>query len=318
MLPVVPLGRSPLTVVPLGVGCWAWGDRKFWRYEEEHGLADVVEAFAACRAAGLNFYDTAESYGWGKSEKIVGSLIRRSGEPFLLATKYAPLAGRGGIDALRRGIGSSLRRVGLPAIDLYQIHWADQEELPIRPAMEVLADAVEAGQVRAVGVSNFSAAELRVAHDTLARRGIPLASQQVHYSLLHRSPEVDGVLDTCRELDIALLAYSPLEQGLLTGKYRPGNLPEGPRRDTPWFSEENVAAAQPVLAELNRMAATHEVDIAAVALAWLLARPGVIPLPGARSGSQASRNARALDVQLTETELATLDAVSSPWRVAEV
>jgi len=183
--------------------------------------------------------------------------------------------------------------------------------------MDVFAAAVRDGQVAAVGVSNFRAGEMREAHAALARHGVPLASNQVHYSLLHRGPEVDGVLDTCRELGVTLLAYSPLEQGLLTGTYGPGRLPQGPRAEAAWFAADNVAAARPVIDALTAMAGAHGVDAAAVALAWLLAKPGVVPLPGAKTGEQAARNARALAVALSAADIATLDAVSAAWRRAE-
>lgn len=315
MHPRVRLGRSPLEVVPLGVGCWAWGDRRFWLYEEDHGPQDVVDAFGACLAAGLDLYDTAEAYGWGKGEKILGALIRKSGRSLIVATKYAPLAGRGGPAAIAKGLDGSLKRLGLPQVDLYQLHWADSSETPISAAMDVLADAVQAGRIRTVGVSNFRASEMRAAHAALERRGVPLASNQVRYSLLCRAPEVDGVLETCRALGVTLLAYSPLEQGLLTGTYAPGALPPGPRSETPWFSLHNVAAAQSVIATLREIAEPRGVDAAAVALAWLLAK-GVVPLAGAKTGAQAARNARALEVKLSEAEVTALDAVSAPWRVA--
>lgn len=316
MSPRIRLGQSPVEVVPLGVGCWAWGDREYWRYEEDHGPRDVVAAFDACLEAGLDLFDTAEAYGWGKSEQILGALARRCGRAVVVATKYAPLAGRGGAAAIPKALAGSLKRLGVPHIDLYQLHWADSEEVPIAAAMEVFAEAVRAGHIRAVGVSNFRAAEMRQAHDVLARRGVPLATNQVHYSLLHRAPEVDGVLDACRELEVTLLAYSPLEQGLLTGKYGPGTLPAGPRAQAASFAAGNVAAAQPVLAVLRAIAAAHGVAAAAVALAWLRAQPGVVPLAGAKSGEQAAQNTRALDVALSEGELSELDAVTEPWRVS--
>jgi aryl-alcohol dehydrogenase-like predicted oxidoreductase len=178
--------------------------------------------------------------------------------------------------------------------------------------MEVLADAVNDGRIRAVGVSNFSAAEMREAHAALASRGVPLATNQVHYSLLHRSPEADGVLDTCRELDVTLLAYSPLEQGLLTGKYTPEARPSGLRAEAGWFLPDNVAAAQPVIVQLRAIAEAHDVEAATIALAWLLAK-GAVPIPGAKTGAQATRNAKALGVVLNEAEVAELDAATEAW-----
>src|SRR2546427_2657684 len=133
----VRLGQSPLEVAPLGVGCWAWGDRPYWCYEEDHGPRDVVDAFDACLDAGLDLFDTAEAYGWGKGEKIVGALARRSGRPLVIATKYAPLAGRGGGGAIPKGLAGSLKRLGLPRVDLYQLHWANSEEVPIAAVADV-------------------------------------------------------------------------------------------------------------------------------------------------------------------------------------
>ena len=318
MRPSIQLGDSPLRVIPLGVGCWAWGDQRYWRYGEDHGPKDVVSAFKACLEAGLDLFDTAEAYGWGKGEQLLGALARRCRRSLTIATKYAPLAGRGGPAAIRKALAGSLKRLGLPAVDLYQLHWADRDEAPIGPVMDVLAEAVHRGRIRAVGVSNFRAGEMREARAALARHGVPLATNQVRYSLLHRAPEVDGVLDACRELNVTLLAYSPLEQGLLTGKYSPETLPRGPRAEADWFSPANVAAAQPLIASLRTIAEAHAVDAAAVALAWLLAQPDVVPLAGVKTGPQAARNAKALGVTLSESEIATLDRLSQRCRaVAE-
>jgi aryl-alcohol dehydrogenase-like predicted oxidoreductase len=317
MYPRVRLGQSPLEVVPLGVGCWAWGDRRYWRYEKDHSPRDVVDAFDACLEAGLDLFDTAEAYGAGKGEKILGWLARKSGRELVITTKYAPVTGRGGAAGIPKGLAGSLKRLGLPRIDLYQLHWPDAEEAPIAAAMDAFADALQAGHIRAVGVSNFSASELQEAHAALARRGVPLATNQVHYSLLHRAPEVDGVLDACLELGVTLLAYSPLEQGLLTGKYGLDGSPLGPRAETNSFSPDNVAAAQSVVAMLRAIADTHGVEPATVAIAWLLAQPGVVPLPGAKTGEQAARNAKALDVTLSDAEVAELNAATEAWRVPE-
>ena len=315
MRPSIQLGHSPLRVIPLGVGCWAWGDQRYWRYGEDHGPKDVVSAFKACLEAGLDLFDTAEAYGWGKGEQLLGALARRCRRSLTIATKYAPLAGRGGPAAIRKAIAGSLKRLGLPSVDLYQLHWADRDEAPIGPVMDVLAKEVVGGRVRAVGVSNFRAAEMREAHAALARHGVPLATNQVRYSLLHRAPEADGVLDACRELNVTLLAYSPLEQGLLTGKYSPEALPPGPRAEADWFSPANVAAAQPLIASLRTIAEAHAVDVAAVALAWLLAQTDVVPLAGAKTGPQAACNAKALGLTLSESEFATLDRLSQGCRV---
>jgi aryl-alcohol dehydrogenase-like predicted oxidoreductase len=312
----VRLGESPIEVVPLGVGCWAWGDKRYWRYEQDLTANDVVDAFSAALDAGLDFFDTAEAYGAGKSEQLLGYLARRSGRELVLTTKYAPLRQRGGPPAIAKALAASLKRMGLPRIDLYQLHWADREEAPIEATMAAFAATVHAGHARAVGVSNFSASEMRQAHAALARHGVPLASNQVRYSLLDRSPEVNGVLEACRELGVTLLAYSPLAQGLLTGRYTPERLPDGPRAAAEWFAPANVVAAQPVLALLREIGAAHAIEPAAVALAWLLAKPGVIPLPGATRGMQVTSSARSMQVTLAAAQLAALDAATTRWRTA--
>ncbi len=171
------------------------------------------------------------------------------------------------------------------------------------------------GLATAIGVSNFTAAEMRLAHESLARRGIPLASNQVHYSLLHRAPEADGVLAACRELEVTLLAYSPLEQGVLTGSsYAPGRLPPGPRAMAPAFSNDALAAARPVVETLGEIGRSYgDRPPEQVALNWLRAKPGVIPLAGARNGEQAARNVGALGWSLSDDDVARLDAATAPW-----
>lgn len=308
----VRLGRSPVEVPPLAIGCWSWGDSTYWLGETALDGRDVVAAFATAVRTGLTFFDTAESYGWGRSEKLLGALARRARRPVVIASKYAPLSGRGGGAALTAGIEESLGRLGVAAIDLYQLHWADREELPIGEAMRVLAEAVRAGRIRAVGVSNFRAAELSEAHAALARHGVPLACQQVEYSLISRSPEIDGVLELCRELEITLLAYSPLAQGLLADRYSSSKLPPGARGQSPRF-RDNLLAAQPLLDFLRAIASSHDVDPAAVALAWLLARRDVVPIVGAHSAEQVASAARALDLTLSAAEVAKLDELSQPW-----
>lgn len=308
----VPLGRSGISVPSLGVGAWSWGDARYWGFGTRHGPRDVVDAWVASLEGGAQLFDTAEVYGHGDAEKALGWLARRPGPPRVIATKFAPLRGRGGARAVLPALRASLRRMGLPRVDLYQVHWADFEECAIADLMAAMAEAVSLGLAAAVGVSNFTASELREAHEALARRGIPLASNQVRYSLLHRAPEVDGVLDACRELGVTLLAYSPLEQGILCGTYGPDNLPEGPRAEAPWFSRERLTEALPVLELLREIGRAHgDRPPEQVALNWLRAKPGVIPLAGARTGAQAERNVGALTWTLPDDDVARLDAMTS-------
>jgi aryl-alcohol dehydrogenase-like predicted oxidoreductase len=312
----VRLGATSLRVKAIGVGTWAWGERPYWGYDPERGARDVVDAFTTSVDAGLDLFDTAEVYAHGDSEKMLGWMVRKRGAPLVVATKFALLPGRPGARALARALDHSLRRLGLPRVDLYQIHWADTAMASIASLMEAMADAVESGKIGAVGVSNFSATEMRAAHAALARRGVPLATNQVHYSLLHRAPEVDGVLDACRELGVTLLAYSPLEQGVLTGKYAPGRVPAGPRAALPSFQADNLAAAGAVVDALRAIGAAHGgKPPEQVALNWLRAR-AVLPIPGARSGAQAASNAGALSFTLTDAEVEALDQASDRWKRA--
>src|SRR5258706_2283308 len=185
------MGSSDRGVAPLGVGAWSWGERLVWGYGRGYDRADIAAAFRASLAARITLFDTAEIYGRGASERLLGELARESGAAVLVATKYAPLPWRCAPRAVRRALDRSLVRLGMDHVDLYQVHWPSPF-VSIRPLMNALADAVAEGKVRYVGVSNYDAVQLRQAHAALARRGVPLVSNQIEYSLLHRAPEIDG------------------------------------------------------------------------------------------------------------------------------
>jgi aryl-alcohol dehydrogenase-like predicted oxidoreductase len=196
--------------------------------------------------------------------------------------------------------------LGRSTIDLYQHHFPARVSIPT--LMYQVADAVEAGKVRAVGVSNYSAEQMRQAHSALAERGIPLASNQVEYSLLHRQPEANGVLDACRELGVTLIAYTPLAGGLLTGKYSIANRPAGfYRRVLPRYRRKALEAIQPVIELLTEIGDRHSKTPSQVALRWLIENPTVLPIPGAKNGRQAAANAGALTFSLTADEVQALD-----------
>jgi aryl-alcohol dehydrogenase-like predicted oxidoreductase len=174
---------------------------------------------------------------------------------------------------------------------------------------------VEAGKVKAVGVSNYSAAQMREAHSALAKRGIPLASNQVEYSLLHRQPETNGVLDACRELGITLIAYSPLAGGMLTGKYSPQNRPGGFfRRILPQYNRKALEAMQPVIKLLREIGERYAKTPSQVAIRWLMENPIVLPIPGAKNSKQATENAGALSFSLTPEEVEALSQATLAYR----
>ena len=307
------LGTTGIAVPSIGVGVWSWGDTGFWGYGSTHTQDDIRQAYAACLDMSLNFFDTAEVYGGGESERILGECRREDGRPIIIASKFAPLPNRFSARTLMTALDASLKRLGVESIDLYQIHFPFTL-LQTDALMDALALAVRAGKVRAVGVSNYGAEHMHRAHARLARHDIPLASNQVHYNLLHRKPEKNGVLAACRELQVALIAYSPLEQGLLTGKYRPGDkryVPSGPRRFMPAYSTRRLHKMEPLLQEMERIAQVHGKTIAQVALNWLLCKDEcIIPIPGAKNLRQAQDNAGAVGWRITVAEMARLDRIS--------
>jgi len=163
-----------------------------------------------------------------------------------------------------------------------------------------------------VGVSNYNAGQTRRAHAALAERGIPLVSNQVNYSLLHRSPEANGTLDTCRELGITLIAYTPLASGALTGKYRPGGRkPQATRRVMSAYRK--LESVMPVIEDLERIGRSHDRSPAQVALNWLARQENVLPIPGAKNAQQAQDNARSIDFEISEQEAEQLDIATRPW-----
>lgn len=296
----------------MGLGTWAWGDRSTWGmdgYDPSYGFDTIRGAYARAIAAGVTLLDTAEMYGNGESERIIGRLLREdtaNRDRVVVATKFMPFPWRVPLArALMKSLRASLERLGLPFVHLYQIHGP----ISFRPARAVaaaLAAPYRAGLVKAVGVSNYSEGEMRVIHGALAAEGIPLATNQVEYSLLRTMPETSGLLRACRDLGVTLLAYSPLAMGRLTGKYGVANPPPGKRN----FSAFPMAEIEPVVAELRRIGAAHGgKSPAQVALNWVMCK-GAVPIPGAKNASQAEQNAGALGWALVADEVAALDRVA--------
>ena len=304
-----------MKVPPLGLGAMVWGDMSAaprWNparnaYGPTSSLDDQRQALEVSLAAGVNLLDTAAMYGRGASERRVGELTE--GRDVVIATKF-PASFFSRDVSLPSSLEGSLARLGRPVIDLYQVHYPSRW-MSIPRLMHLMADAVEAGKIRAVGVSNYSAQQLRVAYTALGERGIPLASNQVQYSLLHRDPETDGVLDTCRELGVTLIAYMPLASGALTGKYSAQSRPAGWRRYTPTFRGQGLARTERVNVVLVELAARHDKEPSQVALRWLIQHRGVLPIPGAKTGRQAEVNAGALTFELSGEEMGRLDRATA-------
>ena len=314
------LGRSLLQVPRMGVGAMTWGDAKGLArlhpaktaYGGAHGIEEEKRALEISVEAGVNLFDTAAMYSIGAAELRLGELSRR--KDVIIATKFP-----GGFsfkeEELPKQLDASLKRLGRDSIELYQHHFP-MKNISIPKLMNQLADVVEAGKVKAVGVSNYSAEQMRAAHAALAKRGVPLASNQVEYSLLNRQPEVNGVLDTCRELGITLIAQTPLAGGKLTGKYSAQNRAGGFfRRILPQYSRKAMEEMQPVIKLLHEIGERYSKTPSQVALRWLIENPLVLPIPGAKNGKQAMDNAETLKFSLTAEEVDALSQATMAWRI---
>jgi aryl-alcohol dehydrogenase-like predicted oxidoreductase len=281
-----PLGKTQLDVSSIGVGTNRW--------KKGGNDAAVAETYRALLDGGLDFVDTAEIYGFGKSERLIGDCLASDKRPAFVASKFAPFLARTSPKKLLAALDSSLARLGRKTIDLYYIHFpfpfANLDALT-----DALVEAVKAGKARTVGVSNFGADQMRRAADRLGRAGISLAANEVHYCLLHRDAERNGVLDACRETGASLVAYFPLASGKLA---------RGADAAKPDRSDQ----LRRVLAEI---AEQHQASAAQVALAWLLARdPSIIPIPGATKAAHIRANIGALNVRLSDAEFARIDEAS--------
>ena len=295
-----------------------WGDPKglarwspiMLAYGGAHGFDEEKRALEVSLVAGVTLFDTAEMYSGGASERRLGELAR--GKDVLIATKFPP-SPFSRTESMPKELEASLARLGRTTVDLYQHHFPSSR-VSITKLMELMADAVEAGKVKAIGVSNYTAEQMRIAHAALAKRGIPLASNQVEYSLLRRQPEVNGVLDTCRELGITLIAYQPLASGALTGKYGAGARPGGLRRFMGSFRGKGLEEVAPVVALLREIGGRYSKSPAQVALRWLIENELVLPIPGAKNSKQAAENAGALSFTLTPAEIDALNQATMAQR----
>jgi aryl-alcohol dehydrogenase-like predicted oxidoreductase len=319
----IALGQNGPTVTALGIGTWSWGDKLFWNYGSDYDASQVREAFEATLDNGISFFDTAEVYGLGESERLLGRFMKEFGRSPQIATKYFPLPWRLTSQSVSDALTESLKRLQVEQVALYQVHMPFSFFMSQETLMNALADEVKRGRIATVGVSNYSAEQMREAHGYLAARGVPLAVNQVQYSLLSRKIESNGILDAARQLGVTILAYSPLAQGLLTGKYTPDKEFKfnDARRIDPRFSKNGLEKIAPVVNVLRQIGEKRDRlsggaggnrTVAQVALNWLIAQ-GVIPIPGAKTAQQAKQNAGALGWSLSEEEVAQIEQITRPW-----
>ena len=296
-------GSLSLDNIEIGVGAWAWGDRFFWNYGGSFNDDDIEAAFRASLEAGVNFFDTAEVYGQGRSEQILGKLMKNTERSVLVATKFFPYPWRLSKFSLRKALQNSLTRLQVDRVLLYQIHWP-LFLLPIDSLMDAMTQEVKSNKTIAVGVSNFNHNQTQRAYNALARHQIKLTSNQVEYNLLNRQIEKNGLLARCQELGIRVIAYSPLAQGLLTGKYSPETPPPGVRG--PRFASL-IKGIKPLIDLMTEIGNSHgDKTPGQVAINWLLCK-GTLPIPGAKNLKQVQQNNGSIGWRLSEDEVAALD-----------
>ena len=320
------LGGSGIEVPALGVGTQAWGDKR-WGFGESYESNDLFQAYQASIDAGLNYFDTSDSYGKGQSEELLGEFYRKDGRPIIISTKFTPakpydpnthFSPKAVMPTLER----SLQRLELETIDLYQIHYPPAQR-KLDKFLDAMAESVKSGKAKGIGVSNFNVEQLRYSHEYLMRRhAIPLASNQISYSLLDRHIETNGMLAACSELNISVIAILPMAEGVLTGKYRGGKLepsgtlslmlraaqmmqPQMPFRER-FFTKPlglQPDKLEPLFVAMEEVSQAHNATLAQAALNWLRASdPLILPIPGAKNMKQAASNAAALKWRMSQEE----------------
>lgn len=297
------LGTSDIKITPILMGTWQAGKAQWVGIED----AETIKAIRAAFDAGITTIDTAEVYGKGHSEQIVAQALSDVRSQVEYATKV--FANHLKYDSVIEACEGSLKNLNTDYIDLYQIHWPsgafNSEIVPIEETMSALNELKQQGKIRAVGVSNFSRTQLEEA----SQYG-RIDSLQPPYSLFWRYVEKDA-MSYCIENNISILAYSPLAQGLLTGKFERGHkfASEDNRSKNKLFQGENYERAQQALDKLRPIADRHQVSLANLALAWLIAQPQTNAIVGARNAEQAAANALAADLQLSPDELKEIDDI---------
>jgi len=307
---LVELGRSGTRVSSIGIGTWQAGDDTWGPDVNDR---DCIDAIVRATELGMTLVDTAENYGRGHSEEVLGKAIRKVGrENVFVATKVSDHHMRP--EDVAKACEASLRRLGIKSIDLYQVHWPDPyDQVPLRDTMKAMEWLERRGKVGHIGVSNFAIRDMEEARAALSRTDI--VSDQVQYSLLHRNIEAE-VVPYCAREKITILAYSPLGRGALTGKYRPTERPgDQVRTRDIFFRAANLRRIRPLIAAMERIGRTHDRTAAQVALAWLRSHPGVVPIPGAKRPAQAEGNAGGAGWRLTREERGRLDRISSGLRL---
>ena len=314
MIQLRKLGHSDLEVSPIGLGVmqFAGGSGAIQAVNPALPEETRIEIVKTALEGGINWFDTAELFGAGRSEKYLAEALDELGEisqRAIIATKwssYLRFAGN-----IKKTIQERLDKLSPYSIGLYQIH-NPKSFSSTKAEMNAMADLVKGGKIRAVGVSNFNSDQMRVAQDTLEKRGLGLASNQVHYNLLNRKIENNGVLETARDLGISLIAWAPLASGILTGKFHKNpekltGIPAVRRKRL----EKQLEDSWPVIEVLDEIASKYRTEPAQVALAWLIQQgEDIVAIPGATRIGHVMEGFGAMNLQLSEQDLTQLDQTS--------
>ena len=283
----------------VGLGCWQFGSGE-WGYGEEYARTEAVAIVHKALDLGINLVDTAEIYGMGRSEVIVGRAIAERRSEVFLATKILPVFPIAS-DVVRRARASA-QRLGVTSLDLYQMHFPNPV-VPLLRSMAGMRTLQQTGLVKHVGVSNYSLPRWQAAERALGR---PVLSNQVKFNLVHRAP-FRNLVPYAAQKDRLVIAYSPLAQGLLSGRYDPGHRPTGTvRRRSRLYSSGSLQRAGGLVKALREVATAHGATPAQVALAWVIRTPHVVAIPGASRVAQVEENAAASDLELSAEEEARL------------
>jgi myo-inositol catabolism protein IolS len=299
------LGKSGIKISAIGLGTWQWGSRE-WGWNRLYKKSDVMGAFQKAMEFGINFIDTAEVYGRGKSERILGEAIHEKREDVVIATKVWPW--NLSYSRVLRAAERSLYRLGVDVIDLYQVHWPNPF-VSIRGTMRAMKKLVQDGKVRTIGVSNFNLKRLKAAQEALAP--LELVSNQVRYNLIDRQIE-EELLPYTRTEKVTIIAYSPLAQGLLTGRYTRGSKPTSlVQTINPGFSSRNLARLLEVNQALSEIAKRHGRTPSQVALNWLTRKENVVAIPGLKKPEHAINDAGAVGWSMSSLEMEKLEKVAT-------
>ena len=316
-----PFGRTTMMVTPIGLGCWQFSKQnnlagKFWPTLEDDLINQVV--FLSL-AGGINWFDTAEIYGNGASEKALSKALQTAGikpNDVMIATKWWPLFRFA--SNIAKTIDERIKALSPYAIDLYQVHqpYGFSNE---KSEMTAMAALIDSKLIRNIGVSNFSEKKMQNAWETLDKKGIPLASNQVPYSLLNRKIETNGVMELAKKLGITIIAYSPLAQGMVTGKFHDN--PEllkniGYRKHSANFKPKGLEKSLPLVTLIKELAVKYNVTTSQIALNWLINFHGetVVAIPGATKASHAKENTGAMTFRLSDDDMVRVDKESSIYK----